>query len=160
MIRTRHLLAIVGIVIACGESDRTTVRGDGVTIAGAFATASAAPDVSSLYFTIRNDGTTPDTLLRIVVPAGSATLHSVETEDGRSSMRPIDRLPILPGAQVILAPGGYHVMLTQLPAPLRAGDSVRLSAVFSRGDTLTVLAPVLTYTDAVERLDDARGQAP
>jgi copper(I)-binding protein len=154
------LLIITGVVTACGERNRPLVVRDGVAISAAFATASAAPDVSSLYFTIRNDGAGPDTLLHVLAPLGKAELHAVETVGGLSSMRRVERLPIPTGAKVRLEPGGYHVMLTQLPTPLRVGDSLQVSAVFSRADTLTFRVPVLTYTDVVERLDAEGGQAP
>lgn len=160
MTRARLVLAITGVVVACGEPDGASVARDGVEIFGAVATASAAPDISSLYFTIRNDGAASDTLVGVVTAPGRATLHTVETVEGRSSMQPVARLPIPPRSRVRLEPGSYHVMLTQLPAPLRVGDSVRLSVVFSRSDTLTLVVPVLTYTDAVERLDATQAQAP
>ena len=45
-----------------------------------------------------------------------------------------------------LQPGGYHLMLMDLKAPLRAGDTVALTLVVEAKDgqkeTLTVKAPV------------------
>jgi copper(I)-binding protein len=47
---------------------------------------------------------------------------------------------------VTLAPGGYHLMLMGLKAPLRAGDTFPLTLQFEH-------APPLTVTVAVEPLN-------
>ena len=39
-------------------------------------------------------------------------------------MKAVDRLPLPAGKSVELSPGGYHMMLFDLKAPLKAGDVV------------------------------------
>jgi copper(I)-binding protein len=141
------------VVTACGRDHPPLATGGEIVVRKAYATASAAPEVSALYLTIENRGTGADTLLSVATPAGHAMLHTVEVRNGLSNMRPVDRLPIDGGAQVRMRPGAYHIMLTELPAPLSAGDTIDVETVFARAGTLRFQAPVLTYTDVVEQLE-------
>ena len=64
---------------------------------------------------------------------------------------PIDTGLDLPaGKSVELKPGGYHVMLIDLKAPLKEGESVPLTLVFEgpdrRQETVEIKAPVRALT--------------
>ncbi len=148
---------VAALSYACGEHqpERVLTASKGhIAIYDAVATASAAPDVSSVYFTIANAATFPDTLIAVSTAAGAASLHTVVTDSsGVTSMRPLAGLVIPAGASVGLAPGGYHVMLTELPRPLEAGDSIFIALDLARANLLRFRVPVLTYTEMVERLE-------
>ena len=45
-------------------------------------------------------------------------------------MRPLENIVVPAGASVTLQPGGHHVMLMGLTAPLKEGDSFPLTVVF------------------------------
>ena len=124
-----------------------------LSIHDAYAPASAAPDVGSLYFTVVSGGTVEDTLVQIRIVAGHAELHDVVTEDGLTRMQHVPALAIPAGGTVRLEPGGYHVMLTALPGPLVVGDTLSVTLQFSRTPSVTFSVPVLTYTDVVTRLE-------
>ena len=47
-----------------------------------------------------------------------------------------------PGKPVTFAPGGYHVMLMGLKAPLKVGDSFPLTLTFEHAHPVTVNATV------------------
>ena len=157
----RRIIGVAALVAvlsyACGERqpERVLTASKGhIAIYDAVATASAAPDVSSLYFTIANAATFPDTLIAVSTAAGTASLHTVVNDSsGVTSMRPLAGLVIPAGASVGLAPGGYHVMLTELPRPLEAGDSIFIALDLARANLLRLRVPVLTYTEMVERLE-------
>ncbi len=157
----RRIIGVAALVAvlsyACGERqpERVLTASKGhIAIYDAVATASAAPDVSSLYFTIANAATFPDTLIAVSAAAGTASLHTVVTDSsGVTSMRPLVGLVIPAGASVGLAPGGYHVMLTGLRRPLVAGDSIFIVLDLARANLLRFRVPVLTYTEMVERLE-------
>lgn len=53
-----------------------------------------------------------------------------------------DGLTLPAGETVTLAPGGYHVMLLDLAAPLTAGDEFELTLDFATADDLTVTVEV------------------
>ena len=145
---------------ACGTGRPPVAAGGDIAVLQAYATASAAPDVSALYLTIENRGTAADTLLGVTTPVGHAMLHTVETNNGLSTMRPVERLPIAAGTEIRMRPGAYHVMLTGLPAPLAAGDTIEVEATFARAGALRFRAPVITYTDVVEHLERDRPGHP
>jgi copper(I)-binding protein len=61
--------------------------------------------------------------------AGSVELHQMSMTDNVMKMRQIDGLDLPAGQGVGLKPGGYHVMLFDLKAPVKAGDKVPLTLV-------------------------------
>jgi len=158
----RAPIALLGacVAAACGTGRPPLAGGGGLAVLQAYATASAAPDVSALYLTIENRGTAADTLLGVTTPVGHAMLHTVEANNGLSTMRPVERLPIAAGTEIRMRPGAYHVMLTGLPAPLAAGDTIDVEATFARAGALRFRAPVMTYTDVVEHLARDRPDRP
>jgi copper(I)-binding protein len=138
---------------ACGRESPPLAASGGIAVLEAYATASAAPDISALYFTVENRTAGADTLIAVSTSVGHATLHTVETRDGLSSMQPVERLAVPGGAAVRMRPGSFHVMLSALPSPLVAGDSIDVEATFVHAGTLRFRAPVMTYSDVVERLE-------
>lgn len=60
------------------------------------------------------------------------------------TMRPIDGLDLPAGTAVVLEPGGYHIMLLDLVAPLELGTEVSLTLTFDQAGEQTVSVPVLT----------------
>lgn len=61
--------------------------------------------------------------------AGVAEVHTMTLVNDVMKMRALDALPLPAGKTVELKPGGYHVMLMDLTAPLKAGDTVPLTLV-------------------------------
>ena len=62
--------------------------------------------------------------------AASAEVHEMKMDGGMMKMRAVDKVPIPAGKPVELKPGGYHVMLVDLVAPLKDGDTVPLKLTF------------------------------
>ena len=70
----------------------------------------------------------PLRLVRIDTPAAkTAQVHAMSNEDGIMRMRELDALDLPAGQIVSLAPGGMHLMLFDLSAPLRDGGRVHLT---------------------------------
>ncbi len=100
--------------------------------------------VGVAYLTIVNDGIAPDRLLTVSTPAAKrASLHRSVIRDGIARMRLVDTIDIPPGAELALEPGGLHVMLMGLEAPLKRGQSFPLSLVFERAGEIDVEVEVL-----------------
>jgi len=57
-------------------------------------------------------------------------------------MRPVDAIELPAGTAVELKPGGYHVMLLGLTAPLVLGQELALTLTFENAGTLAVTVPV------------------
>lgn len=66
--------------------------------------------------------------------AGLAEVHEMAMEGDVMKMRAVPGLALPAGKTVELKPGGYHVMLLDLKAPIKAGDSVPLTLVFEGAD--------------------------
>ncbi|MFC5579711.1 copper chaperone PCu(A)C [Rhodanobacter terrae] len=89
------------------------------------------------YVTLRNDGDQAVSLsgARSTVYA-DAMLHRSSTAGGVSRMTMVDALNIPAHGEARLAPAGYHLMLMQANAPVKPGDTVRLTLDFTDGSTL------------------------
>ena len=75
--------------------------------------------------------------------AGSLQVHEMKTENGMMKMAELTAGQPLPADQAVaLAPGGNHLMLIGLTAPLVAGETVPLTFQFASAPTITVQAQV------------------
>lgn len=103
-----------------------------------------AGTTGAAYFTLTNNGP-PDQLIGASTPiAASADLHETINDNGVMRMRPVTAIALAPGKTVTFSPGGYHVMLTGLKAPLKAGDSFPLTLSFAHAQPITVTVKVQT----------------
>ena len=67
----------------------------------------------------------------------------MKTENGMMTMREMAQgLPLPAGEAVALAPGGAHLMLMDLTAPLVAGETLPLTLDFADAAPVTVQAKV------------------
>jgi copper(I)-binding protein len=62
--------------------------------------------------------------------ADEVEIHSMSMTNGIMKMRKLDVLDLQPNKPEKLAPGGFHLMLFGLKAPLKAGDKVTLTLCF------------------------------
>ncbi len=85
------------------------------------------------YLTLANQGAELDHLLGVATPrARKARLHSHIVADGIVKMRPVKAIEISPGDPAVLQPGGFHIMLMGLEAPLEAGTAFPLTLSFEK----------------------------
>lgn len=66
--------------------------------------------------------------------AGTAEIHEMKMDGDVMRMRAVPSLALPAGRAVDLAPGGYHVMLTELKEQLKAGDSIALTMTVETAD--------------------------
>lgn len=78
--------------------------------------------------------------------AGVVEIHEMVMDGSTMRMRAVTALDLPAGKAVELKPGGYHVMLMDLKAPLAAGQTVNVNLVVEGKDgkkeTIAVKAPV------------------
>ena len=77
--------------------------------------------------------------------AGRAEIHEMAMIGDTMKMRQIPNLPLPAGATVELKPGGFHVMLFELTAQAKEGDTVPLTLMIEAGgkqETVEVNAEV------------------
>lgn len=98
--------------------------------------------VGGLYVTLTSP--VADALVGATTPAaGRVELHEMQMQGDVMRMRELpDGLPLPAGQAVVLAPGGYHLMLLDLRAPLVAGQTVAVRLQFRTAPPLDVQATV------------------
>lgn len=62
---------------------------------------------------------------------------------GQMTMQQVESIALPAGEAVSLQPGGYHVMLFDLVAPLEVGTSISVTLTLESGASLKVDVPVL-----------------
>ena len=95
---------------------------------------------SAAYLSITNHGTMPDRLLDVESSLARKTeLHTMAVTNGVMKMRQIDGgIDIPAGATIQLAPGGFHVMLIGLKAPLTVDENYDVTLVFETAGKVKV----------------------
>jgi copper(I)-binding protein len=113
-----------------------------LVVEGAWLRQVPGSDIAAAYFTLRNTGTRPVTVVGIDSPAAqSAMIHATQVEGGQSRMRAEPSLRVAPGQAVTLAPGGRHIMLMGVK-PLVVGQRVHLTLTLEDGSRVQVDALV------------------
>jgi len=78
--------------------------------------------------------------------AGTVEIHEVALDDGMMRMREVAGIALPAGETVMLEPGGFHLMLLDMPAVLPVGTTVEIILTFASGATRTVSAEVREST--------------
>ncbi|MES2959583.1 MAG: copper chaperone PCu(A)C [Pseudomonadota bacterium] len=95
------------------------------------------------YLGLHNGGATPDRLLGGSTPAAARVeLHEMRMQGDVMRMREVPALDLAPGKPVKLAPGGLHLMLFGLKAPLKLGDKLPLKLRFEKAGEIEVMLHV------------------
>jgi periplasmic copper chaperone A len=91
------------------------------------------------FMRLINGGAQPDRLISATSPiARVVELHTHIREGDVMRMRPVNDIPVPAGQTVELRPGGLHVMLIGLTAPLQQGTRVPVTLRFERAGEVTV----------------------
>jgi periplasmic copper chaperone A len=103
------------------------------------ATPSGA-QVAGAYMKLHNTGSEPDRLVGGSSPiAGAFEVHEMHMKGDVMMMRELaDGLVLPPGQTVELKPGSYHIMLTDLKQPLKAGDKIKGTLQFEKAGKVEV----------------------
>ena len=99
---------------------------------------------SGAYGEIRS--TSIDRLIKVNSSATSVVeLHEHINDNGVMRMREAKAgFAINPSAPMVMKPGGYHIMLIGLQAPLEAGTTIELTLEFESGKTFDLTVPVVS----------------
>jgi copper(I)-binding protein len=102
------------------------------------ATAAGMP-VGVAYLSITNNGAREEVLLAARTSvAERVEFHRTTMDAGMARMRPSGSLKIAPKSTLTAEPGGLHLMLIGLTAPLVAGTYVPLVLTFESAGEVTV----------------------
>jgi hypothetical protein len=145
----RHTLVLSVIAVlslaGCGGG------AEGLQISEARVGAPTGPN-AALYFTARGG---PDALLSASTDvAGDAQIHeTVIGEEGTMSMRQVPRLEVPAGGELVLEPGGFHVMLLGVDE-LQVGATIEITMVWETAGEVTVDAEVVEPSNTIYDMED------
>ena len=107
------------------------------------ATPSGA-STGAVYFTVINKSQDADRLLGASSNvADKSQIHEMKVVNGTMEMRQVTGgLPVPAGGSVELKPGSYHVMLSGLKKPLKAGETIPLTLDFEKAGKVSITVPV------------------
>jgi len=124
-------------VAADGIADQITVNDPYVRAVPPVVNTSAA------FMQLQNSDQVEQFLVAASTPvAETVELHMHTMDDGVMRMRRIPHIHLPPGKTVSLQPGGLHIMLFDLLAPLNPGDRVSITLTFEDGSSKEVSAEV------------------
>jgi copper(I)-binding protein len=137
---TRNLLlAALLLLAACGQQGTPEIELDE---AWARPTVGQAP--AAVYVTIDNKGDSADRLTGAFSDhAAMAMVHQNEVVNGVARMRMAGDINVPAGDRIEMVPGGTHVMLEGLRAPLKTGDRFDLVLRFKESGDKTVEVAVV-----------------
>lgn len=96
------------------------------------------------YISVMNHGHADRLLDAKSDVAKRVEIHEHKNVDGVMKMRQVKAgLEVPMHGEVIMAPGGYHVMLMGLKAPLVEGEAFDVTLVFEKAGEITVSVPVV-----------------
>lgn len=150
------LLALSGCAAATSADPSSAApQGGSVRITDAWVKA-ADSGMSAAFGTLENDSSAPVTVVSVKSKAStSVQLHeTVENGSGTTVMREKKGGFTIPAkGSLELAPGGNHLMLMDLTAPIKAGDNVTFTVTMKDGSTAEFTAPAKNYAGANENYE-------
>lgn len=139
---------MVSLGALAGAADSVTVQDPYVRLAPPNAPATGA------FMVIRNGGDKDVKVVKASNPASKVTeLHTHLNEGGVMKMRPVPAIEVKAKGEAVLKPGGLHVMLIDLKAPMKEGDVVPITLSFDDGSSKQVDAKVVRPTAAAMPMD-------
>ncbi|GGF06931.1 hypothetical protein GCM10011611_10530 [Aliidongia dinghuensis] len=135
------IIAVAGAVFAqqsqsVAQSAAAAPSSAAVRVTQAWARATPGKStIGAAYLTVT--AAADDRLVGAASPvAATVQIHQHTMEGGVMKMRQVDAVPLPAGQAVTLSPGGYHIMLIDLKAPLVAGQSFPLTLTFEKAGTV------------------------
>ena len=134
-------LTVASILAIAGA---TRAQADAIEVRDIFSRATIGQTTSGVvYLTIVNHASSPDRLMSASTPVAARTdLHMTVRDGDVVRMRRLETIDIEAGGTLAFEPGGAHVMLSGLEAPLREGDSFELTLEFEAAGPMTLEVPV------------------
>lgn len=129
--------------VFAGAADKVSVQDPYVRLAPPNAPATGA------FMVIKNGGDKDVKVVKADNPASKTTeLHNHINDNGVMKMRPVPSIDLKAGGEAVLKPGGLHVMLIGLKAPMNEGDVVPITLTFDDGSSKQVDAKVVRTVPA------------
>ena len=174
--RTTRLGVIVGVALlaltGCSTDNTSNTngsketpaaqhtRGNSVVIENAWVKTADSGGMTAAFGTLTNASDTDMTVVSVTSSASAAVeLHETTADSsGQMVMREVPGGFVVPAREHLrLEPGGNHLMLMDLPSPIKAGEEVEFTLIFSDGSTLKFTATAKDYAGANETYEGGTG---
>jgi copper(I)-binding protein len=143
LVKRAAVVLISGFLAATAVQAQPSTPGAGVVATTAWSRATPpGADTAAVYITLKSP--VADKLIAVTTPeAGKAEVHQMTMNGNVMIMREVQGgLDLPPGQAVSLQPGGYHLMLTGLKAPLKLNQTFPLHLTFQVSPPIDVIARV------------------
>jgi len=139
------VLSLLLIAMMTAQAAADSVRIGDVIIEAPWARASIGTSrPAAAYLSIRNEGDEPVTLTQVSTPVSKmAEIHESTMSDGIARMGPAGDVVIRAGSEVVLKPGGLHIMMMKLKQPLKKGEKFNMTLTFKEIEAVDVVLPIL-----------------
>ena len=126
------------LLASCGPKEAARIE-----LSNAWARPTVGQAPGAVYLTIDNKGGEPDRLIGAYTDqAAMAMVHQNEVVNGVARMRMAGEINIPARDRIDMVPGGTHIMLQGLRAPLKTGDNFDVVLRFRNSKEQTVKVAV------------------
>ncbi len=123
------------------DAPKAAPDGPGVAVSVGALRLSANPGApSAAYLELGGDGQTMTLTSVTSADAERVEMHESRRADGMTSMAELESIVVLPDSEVVMAPGGTHLMVFGISAAARSAGSIRLSLRFADGTVVETTA--------------------
>lgn len=141
---TRRLLSALSLSAVALAAHAHSFKLGELTIGHPYARATApGQPAGGAYLSVSNAGKAGDKLVSASADVSkSVELHEMKMDGDVMRMREVSAVEVPAGKSVELKPGGLHIMLMGLKAPLKQGDKFPLKLKFEKAGEVTVTVNV------------------
>lgn len=144
-------VVLAAMTVAAMSGAATAASAPAITASAAWARPTPpGATTGAVYVVFSNRGAVGDALVSLSSPAAAqAQIHVMSMVGGVMHMAPVgDPMPISSHGALHFTPGGFHIMLIGLKAPLKLGAHVPVTATFKTAGRVTIDAVVANAAPA------------
>lgn len=94
--------------------------------------------VTAAFMRLRNSGDSAVNIVSVSTDsAKTAEIHTHKHSNGMMRMEKVDSVTVPAKGDLVMKPGGYHLMLIDLHKPLREGDKVKIELRADNGESIS-----------------------
>lgn len=137
---TRLLAVLLSLLFLSSPALAHEEKSEHLTISHPWSRATASSQkVGAVFMTIATNGDRTDRLIGGESPdAETVQIHGHSMDGDVMRMRPVDGVPIPATGEAVLEPGGFHVMLIGLKAPLFEETVIPLTLIFEKAGKVEI----------------------
>ncbi|HET9149432.1 MAG TPA: copper chaperone PCu(A)C [Alphaproteobacteria bacterium] len=144
MARSLAGMALAFLLVAVTARAPLHAKDASITVENAWARPTpAGARTAAVYLTAVNHGSTPTRIVSAETPVADRAEMHIDLKVGDTmQMRRVLGVDVPANGSTVFKPGGFHVMLIGLKAPLTAGEKIPLTLELDRGGPITVTVDV------------------